>query len=481
MHEAPLFSRLREHVAGGPHQFHIPGHKGGRGMDREFREFVGGNALAIDLINIAPLDDLHCPHGAIAQAQELAAVAFGAQRSFFSVQGTSTAIMAMIMAVCGPGDKILLPRNAHRSIAAALVLSGAVPVFLHPEIDPDLGIAHGISPESVATALRVHPDAQAVLIANPTYFGFCTDVSAIARLAHDRGLPLLVDEAHGAHLAFHPQLPPSAMRGGADVAAISMHKLCGSLTQSSLLSLQGELVVAERVGSMLSMLTTTSTSYLLLSSLDAARRHMAVHGRDLLEKTLRLAHYARSEINRIPGLYCPGPEIMATRHSVVDFDPTKLCISVKDLGVSGLAMEESLRERFQIEVELSDPSNILCVLTIADTETDIDYLLGALRSLASSCQPGPRCHMPLPTLREHVLSLTPREALFAKTVRIHPEQAVGRVTAEFVTVYPPGIPLLVPGEVITQDDIDDIRRHQRMGSSIQGPEDRCITYLKVVK
>lgn len=476
----PLFTRLREHSATRPHQFHIPGHKCGRGMDPEFREFIGDNALSIDLINIAPLDDFHQPHGIIHQAEELAAAAFGSKQTFFSVQGTSTAIMAMIMAVCGPGEKLLLPRNAHRSVMAAMVLSGAIPVFLRPEVDVDLCIAHGVLLETVVDALQAQPDIRALLLTNPTYFGVCADVAAMARLVHDRGIPLLVDEAHGAHLYFHTELPPSAMQSGADAAATSMHKLCGSLTQSSVLNLQGDLISRDRVRTMLSLLTTTSTSYLLLSSLDAARRHMVVHGRELLDRALCLANYARTEINRIPGLYCFGQEKVGIRSSHYRFDPTKLCISVKDLGVSGLVIERMLRDQFQIEVELSDPHNILCVVTIADVASDIDHLLYALRAVSSSFAPTPTSRVRIPELPEHVLAISPRQALFAKTERVVTAEAAGQVAAEFVTVYPPGIPLLVPGEVITQDDIDYIRWHQRLGFPIQGPEDKSIAHLKVV-
>lgn len=478
--QAPLFTRLREHSDAHPYQFHIPGHKCGRGMDPEFRAFIGDNALSIDLVNIAPLDDLHQPHGAIHQAEQLAARAFGARETFFSVQGTSTAIMAMIMAVCGPGQRILVPRNAHRSVMAALVLSGAVPVFLPPELDPDVGIAHCVSLPTVAAAIAAHPDARALLLVNPSYFGVCTDLAAIVRMAHDRDLPVLVDEAHGAHLYFHQQLPQSAMQAGADAAAVSMHKLGGSLTQSSLLNLQGDLVSAEHVRAMLSLLTTTSTSYLLLSSLDAARRHMVTHGKYGLERAIGLASYARAEINRIPGLYCFGEEICATRTSARSCDPTKLCVTVKGLGLSGLAVEQALRSEFRIEAELSDPYNVLFVVTIADTPQDIDCLLMALRRIASLYGPSPVRHIQLPILLEHTLAIAPRQAFFADTRRVPLARAAGHAAAEFVTVYPPGIPLLVPGELISQDDIDYIGRHQRLGFFVQGPEDRSLMTLRVV-
>lgn len=476
----PLFSHLVEHSRARPLQFHIPGHKCGRGMDPEFRAFMGDDALSIDLINIAPLDDFHRPRGIIREAEELAAEAFGAEHTFFSVQGTSGAIMAMVMAVCQPGEKMIVPRNVHRSVISALMLSGAVPVFLQPEIDRQMGIAHGVSLDAVATALDTHPDARALLLVYPTYFGVCSDIKGIVELAHGRGIPVLVDEAHGAHLYFHPRLPVSAMEAGADAAATSMHKLCGSLTQSSILNLQGNLVSPERVRSILSLLTTTSTSYILLSSLDAARRHMAVQGNALLERTLALATYARAEINQIPGLSCFGEEMIGTRSSSYDWDPTKLCISVKKLGVSGVEIEQMLRDQFRIEVELSDLYNVLCVVTIGDTKDEIDHLLDALRQLAAGFRPVVGNSVYVPEIPEHVLALSPRQAFYADAERVPIEEAVGCAMTEFVLVYPPGIPLLVPGEIITADDVEYIRRHQALGYPIHGPEDEAIQYVRVV-
>ncbi len=253
--------------------------------------------LSLDLINIAPLDDLHSPKGIIKQAQDLAAEAFGADRTFFSVQGTSGAIMAMIMAVCGPEDKIIVPRNVHKSVMSAIVFSGAIPVFIHPEIDKNLGISHGITPDAVERALQRHPDAKGVLVINPTYFGIAADLKKIVEIAHSHHVPVLVDEAHGVHIHFHDKLPLSAMQAGADMAATSVHKLGGSMTQSSVLNVKEGLVSANRVQSILSMLTTTSTSYLLLASLDVARKQLATKGKELIEKTINLAQSIRERIN----------------------------------------------------------------------------------------------------------------------------------------------------------------------------------------
>ena len=247
----PLFSGLVQHSKKNPIQFHIPGHKKGKGIAPEFREFIGDNALSIDLINIGPLDDLHQPKGIIKEAQDLAAEAFGADHTFFSVQGTSGAIMAMIMSVCGPGDKIIVPRNVHKSVMSAIVFSGAIPIFIHPEIDEHLGISHGITTDSLIRALEEYPDAKAVLVINPTYFGISADLKSIVEIAHSYDIPVLVDEAHGVHIHFHDDLPLSAMQAGADMAATSVHKLGGSMTQSSILNVKGNRVSYKRVQSVL--------------------------------------------------------------------------------------------------------------------------------------------------------------------------------------------------------------------------------------
>lgn len=479
--ETPLFSTLLRHAAREPVQFHIPGHKRGRGMDLAFGEFIGQNALSLDLINIAPLDDLHHPTGPIKQAQELAAEAFGADATFFSVQGTSTAIMAMVLATVGPGDKILVPRNVHKSVLTGIILSGANPVFLHPVLDKTLGIAHGLSVETVEQGLRENPDAKALVVINPTYFGIAADLTRIVEVAHERGVPVLVDEAHGVHSCFHEALPISAMQAGADMAATSVHKLGGSMTQSSVLNVKAGLVDPRHVQVVMSMLTTTSTSYLLLASLDVARKELALHGRERVEKAIELAQEARQAINQIPGLYCVGEEILQDSATYA-LDPTKLTVSVKDLGLSGYDVERMLREDFNIEVELSDLYNILCIVSWGDTREDIHRLVSALQQIANSCldRIGKRSvKVELPGMPE--LRLSPREAFYAATETVALEEAVGRTMAEMIMIYPPGIPILLPGEIVTQHNIDYIEENLRAGLPVQGPDDPEIRFLKVLR
>ncbi|MGM0844440.1 MAG: aminotransferase class I/II-fold pyridoxal phosphate-dependent enzyme [Bacillota bacterium] len=481
-YKTPLFTGLVEHSKKNPVQFHIPGHKKGTGMDPEFRNFIGDNAFSIDLINIGPLDDLHQPKGMIMEAQQLAAEAFGADYTFFSVQGTSGAIMTMVMAVCGPGEKIIVPRNVHKSVMSAIVFSGATPIFIHPDVDEDLGISHGITTDSVSKALEQHPDAKGVLVINPTYFGISADLKKIVEIAHSYNVPVLVDEAHGVHIHFHEDLPLSAMQAGADMAATSVHKLGGSMTQSSVLNIKTGIVSPKRVQTILSMLTTTSTSYLLLASLDVARKRLATEGRELIEKTIKLSGDIRDKINEIPSLYCVGKEILGTK-ATFDYDPTKLIVSVKELGMSGFDAEKWLREVYNIEVEMSDMYNILCIITPGDTLIEGEKLVDALSEMSKQFANREgfieTAEVLLPDIP--VLSMTPRDAFYAETEVIPMEQSVGRIIAEFIMVYPPGIPIFIPGEIITAENINYIHKNVEAGLPVQGPEDFDLKHLRVIK
>ncbi|WP_335870455.1 aminotransferase class I/II-fold pyridoxal phosphate-dependent enzyme [Bacillus sp. 2205SS5-2] len=477
----PLFTGLVEHSKKEPVQFHIPGHKKGAGMDPDFRAFIGDNALSIDLINIVPLDDLHQPKGMIKDAQDLAAEAFGADYTFFSVQGTSGAIMTMVMSVCGPGDKIIVPRNVHKSVMSAIVFSGATPIFIYPEVDKDLGISHGITTDSVSRALEQHPDAKGLLVINPTYFGISANLKEIVEIAHSYHVPVLVDEAHGVHIHFHDDLPLSAMQAGADMAATSVHKLGGSLTQSSILNIKGNLVSPKRVQSILSMLTTTSTSYLLLASLDVARKRLATEGRKLIEASIQLSNSIRDQVNQMEHIYCIGEEILGTK-ATFDYDPTKLIISVKDLGLTGFDAEKWLREVHNIEVEMSDLYNILCIITPGDTQKEADIIVNALKELSTNFQhhSGQRAiSVLLPDIP--LLSVTPRDAFYSETEVVPINESVGRVIAEFIMVYPPGIPIFIPGEIITKDNLTYIEKNVEAGLPVQGPEDFDLKHLRVIK
>ncbi|MFU1796538.1 aminotransferase class I/II-fold pyridoxal phosphate-dependent enzyme [Paenibacillus azoreducens] len=480
-HNTPLFTALMQHAESDPVQFHIPGHKKGAGADPQFRSFIGNNALSIDLINIVPLDDLHQPSGVIQEAEQLAADAFAADYTLFSVQGTTGAIMTMIMSVCSPGDRIILPRNAHKSIMSAVIFAGAVPVWVNPEKDDQLGIDHGVTLSSVRQALKNNPSAKAVLLINPTYYGTSVNLLDMVEMIHSYGIPVLVDEAHGTLLHFHDDLPMSAMQAGADMAATSVHKLGGSMTQSSVLNVQGDLVDIRRVRTFMSMLTTTSTSYLLLASLDTARRQLALHGKALAEQTIRLAADTRRQINGISGMYCFGEEICG-ESGVFAYDPTKLCIHLGGLDISGFAAEQWLRQHHKIEVELSDLKNILCLVTLGDTERETGLLLKALRHLSETfkSRENKSSQEPAAVPDFSSFSLTPREAFYASAESVELRESCGRVISEFVYVYPPGIPILVPGQLITPEIVDYIQQHIEVGLPVKGPEDPDIHKLRVV-
>lgn len=479
--QTPLFDGLLKHIEKEPIQFHIPGHKQGNAVDEKFRDFLGKNAFKMDLINIEPLDDLHHPHGIIKEAQELAAIAFGADYTYFSVQGTSGAIMTMVLSVCGPGDKIIVPRNVHKSVTSAIIFSGATPIFIHPELDHKLGISHGITPSAVRHALEVHPDAKAVLVINPTYFGIVADLQEIVKISHSYDIPVLVDEAHGVHIHFHDQLPLSSMQAGADMAATSVHKLGGSLTQSSVLNVKGNRVSHERVQTVMSMLTTTSTSYILLASLDVARKRLATDGYELINNTIQLANHARKLINQIPYLYCVGEEIVGNE-AIYGLDPTKLIIFVKDLGISGYDAEVWLRENHTIEVELSDLYNLLCIITPGDSMDTINKLVVALTQLAKEKMSQPTAKkITVSTPEIPLLALTPRDAFYAETEVIPFFQSAGRISAESIMVYPPGIPIFIPGEIITEDNIAYIQKNVKNGLPVQGLEDETLETIHVIK
>lgn len=482
-HEAtPLLHGLLAHARRHPRQFHIPGHKVGRGMDEEFRSFLGPNALSIDLINIEPLDDLHNPQKAIRQAQLLAADAFGADNTFFSVQGTSTAIIGMIMAVCQPGDTIIVPRNIHRSILSALIFAGAKPVFLPPVMDKVIGVAHGITTVQVEQALETHPEARAVVVINPTYFGMAANLAGIVAAAHQRGIPVLVDEAHGVHIHFHEELPLSAMQAGADLAATSVHKMGGSLTQSSVLNQRGHLVSIRHVQNVMNMLMTTSTSYILMASLDAARRRLALYGREIVSGAIAAAEAARAAVNEIPGLYCVGDEIL-NNPGVHDYDPTKLVIHVKELGITGYDVEVWLRENYCIEVELSDIYNILCLVTHGDDEEDLGVLVEALRCLSRERFREGAALSPVEVQLPDIptLALSPREAYYAHTEEVMLAEAVGRIVAEWIMVYPPGIPIVLPGEIMSSNNLEYTLENRAAGLPVIGLEDATMQRIRVIK
>jgi len=479
----PLLSALQACARRSHAPFYAPGHKRGVGIFEQLADFWGPSVFAADLPELPELDNLFAPAGAIQAAQELAAAAFGAEQTWFLVNGSTCGVMAAILATCGPGEKIALPRNIHQSAIAGLILSGAVPVFLEPEYDPEWDLIHSITPTTVAAALERFPDLKAVLLVYPTYHGICGDVGAIADFLHQQGIPLLVDEAHGPHFAFHPELPVSALAAGADLTVQSTHKVLSALTQASMLHLQGGRIAPERISQALQLVQSTSPSYLLLASLDAARRQMATQGGALMARTLALADQARESIHQIPGLAVLGPEHRSP--GFVALDRTRLTVQVSDLGWNGFAADERLHQ-LGVTAELPSPQHLAFILSLGNTAADIVQLVRAFQILAQDVQlPQPSLNLgfsyPKPNRELELPALSPRDAFFAGTETRTISEAINRVSAELVCPYPPGIPVLLPGERITAEAIDYLRQVQAAGGRITGCSDASLQTLKVVK
>lgn len=478
--ETPLYNALMDYVNRETIPFHVPGHKKGIGIDNEFKNFIGENPFKIDVTVFKLVDSLHHPTGPIKKAQELAADAYGADATFFSIHGTSGAIQAMIMSVVSEGDKILIPRNVHKSITAGIILSGATPVFMQPELDKRLGIAHGVTPKTVKETLENNKDAKSVLIINPTYYGVATDIKEIADIVHSYNIPLIVDEAHGPHLGFNEKLPQSAIAAGADICAQSTHKIIGALTQGSLLQVKSKYVNPKRVQQILNLLQTTSPSYILMASLDCARRQIALNGRELLDGAIELCNYARTEINKIPGFYCFGEEIL-NRPGVYSLDPTKLTITCRDLGITGYELDMILSNKYHIQMELSDLYSVLAVGSFGDTKENIDILIDALKEISDEYSEGavPKPDfLDIPAIPEK--RINPREAFNANKISVSLKDSIGKISGEFLLAYPPGIPVLCPGEIVTEEIINYIQELKKVGLYVQGTEDSTVEHINIV-
>ena len=456
--------------------FDVPGHKHGRG-NPELTAFLGEKCVSIDVNSMKPLDNLCHPISVIRQAEQLAADAFGAAHAFLMVGGTTSSVQSMVLSTCKRGDKIIMPRNVHRSVINALVLCGAVPVYVNPEVDCRLGISLGMKREQVAKAIAEHPDAVAVLVNNPTYYGICSDIRAIVKMAHDAGMYCLADEAHGTHFYFGDHMPVSAMAAGADMTAVSMHKSGGSLTQSSLL-LTGPNIQEGHVRKIINLTQTTSGSYLLMSSLDISRRNLALRGKEVFEKVVSMAEYAREEINAIGGYYAFGQELV-DGNAIFDFDPTKLSVHTLDIGLAGIEVYDLLRDEYDIQIEFGDIGNILAYLSIGDRRQELERLVSALAEIRRRHQTDSSGLMNQEYIDPEVVT-SPQEAFYADQKSVRLEDSAGCVCSEFVMCYPPGIPILAPGERITQEILDYIRYAKAKGCSMTGPEDPEINYINVL-
>lgn len=478
----PILTAMKRYVEDGAVGFHTPGHKQGKGMDAEFFDLVTPLGLKTEVSLMEELDDLHEPAMCIKEAQDLAAELYNADSSYFVINGTTGAIHAMIMAAVNPGDKIIIPRNAHRSVIGGVILSGAEPIFVLPEVDIELGIAMAVSPEQIEQAIKEHPDAKAVLVVYPTYYGVASDIEKIASIVHKNKMLLLVDEAHGPHLKFSNYLPIQAIDAGADIVAQSTHKILGAMTQCSMLHARHHRIDVQKLKTMISLVQSTSPNYLLLASLDVARRQMAVEGKALLKRAVDLSIWLRNEINKIEGLYCFGEEKLGAQGAYA-LDITKLTVTVKGLYMTGAEAEKILRCKYKIQVELSDLYNILFILSYADGQREAETLLMALRKLAEEVKQNSTPINALACVIYPYKILTkqsPRQALFAVKREMQFHESAGCICGEMITFYPPGIPLICPGEVITQELIDYCKMMQQSGLKVVGPNDASLTTIQVV-
>ncbi|MCB1325904.1 MAG: aminotransferase class I/II-fold pyridoxal phosphate-dependent enzyme [Spirochaetales bacterium] len=474
---SPLFEALQRHVDENVVPFHVPAHKHGQGL-QEMRDYLGERTLALDVNSMDDVDDLSNPISVIDEAQRLCAEAFNAAHAYFLINGTTSGIHAMMISSLRPGDRIILPRNCHKSAFSGLILSGAVPVYAKVEINPDLGIATNPTVQSFARAFERAPQATAVFLLNPNYYGLTGDLRGVMQLAREWEARVLVDEAHGGHMYFHDDFPFTAMDVGADMSCVSTHKTCGSLTQSSILLQKTSSVERARILNTLSMLRTTSASYLLMASIDVARRQLATRGKDLMSEVLHLARHARDEINKIDGLHAFGPELVDNQ-DIHAFDETKLCVHVRKLGMTGFEMERRLRQEYRVQVELSDMNNILAMITIGDTQEQVAHLVNALKSIAGKCRIQDFHRVTLmPDMPETIV--IPRDAFHShkKSVPLH--RAANEISGEMVMAYPPGIPVVCPGERLTHDIIDYITILKEHNCRLQGTADPMVNEIRVL-
>ena len=474
---APIYEALKNFKNMRIVPFDVPGHKHGKG-NPELTEFLGERCMSLDVNSMKPLDNLCHPVSVIKEAEELAAEAFGAKNAFFIVNGTTAAVQAMVLTVCKKNDKIILPRNVHRSVINAIILCGAIPVYINPEVNHQLGIALGMSVSSVKKAIAENPGAKAVLVNNPTYYGICSDLGEIADLAHRYNMRVLADEAHGTHFYFGDGLPASAMSVGVDMASVSMHKSGGSLTQSSFL-LSGSDMNAGYIRQIINLTQTTSGSYLLLSSLDLSRKNMALNGKEIFRKVTELVHYARNEINNIGDYYAFSKELI-NGDSIYDFDMTKLSVHTLDIGLAGIEVYDILRDEYDIQVEFGDIGNLLAYVSIGDRKQDLERLVSSLAEIRRRYRRN-RTGMLSQEYISPDLVITPQQAFYSDKRVLPITESAGQICCEFVMCYPPGIPILAPGERITKDIIDYICYAKEKGCFMTGPEDMKVEYINVME
>ncbi|GGX69194.1 aminotransferase class I/II-fold pyridoxal phosphate-dependent enzyme [Streptomyces minutiscleroticus] len=477
----PVLEALQEFRRRGDVVYGPPGHKQGRGADPRVVDIVGEGVFASDVLSLNGLDDRRESQGVLSQAQELMADAVGADQAFFSTCGSSLSVKTAMLAVAGPGEKLLISRNAHKSVIAALIVNGVEPVWVHPKFDTERHLAHPPEPDDVRRALGQHPEAKGMLLITPTDWGSCADIRGVARVCHDHDVPLIVDEAWGAHLPFHPGLPSWGMDADADLVVTSVHKMGGAIEQSSVFHLQGDRISPEVLKQREDLLGTTSSSSLVYATLDGWRRQMVEQGHDLLDAALHRAARIREAVTGMPGLRLMGPEVVDAGLTA-ELDPLKITIDVRALGISGMQAAEWLRAHCHVDIGSSDTCRISGQITHADDDRTENLLIDSLRALtehADAIEKQPAVRLPEPPALQLEQAMLPREAFFAPAEHVPARKAVGRVAAEMISPYPPGVPVVAPGEVITAAVVDYLRSGVAAGMLLPDAADPTAETLRV--
>lgn len=469
--KAPLLDALLKYADEPITHFDVPGHK--KRNSPEITSAYGEKVLRLDANSTPALDMLGHPTGVILQAENLLADAYGASHAFMLVNGSTSGVQYMIMTVCKPNEKIIMPRNVHKSAINALIMSGAQPVFVAPETDIDFGIMNGMRYENIKRAIIENPDAKAVFIINPTYFGATSDLKAIVKLAHSHNMAVLVDESHGAHFAFHESFPLSAMHAGADMSTISMHKTGGSLTQSSVLLLNERLYNRSQVRTVINLFQTTSASYLLMSSIDLARRKLALHGKEIYDRLISVVEDARNKISKLPGL-----EVITRDYidgvGVCDYDSTKIVVRVNDLGLTGFEVYNILKRDYNIQAELAETYVVLLVTSIGDDNSTLKKLTDAFADISKRFAGRKPFHVEMQSMMiEPHTVICPRDAYYADKHEVNLDKAAGEICGESIMIYPPGIPLAIPGEQLTHEIIEHYKFYKTQSCVVINDEENA--------
>jgi arginine decarboxylase len=480
---APYLDAVVAYGFRGPGRFHVPGHKGGEGADPGLRHAIGDDALLIDIPQDIHGIDLGPEPTPYQQAEQLAAEAHGAERTWFLTNGATQGNHALALALAPLGARVVAQRNSHASLVDGLVLSGGLPTFVAPEYDDELGMAHGVTPEALGAALDATPDARAAFIVSPTYYGMAADVEGCAAACHERGVPLVVDQAWGPHFGFHPDLPPSALSQGADAVLTSTHKIVGSLTQSAMLHVAGTgRIDVARVGRAMRLVRSTSQSALLMASLDGARRQLAIHGEALLHETIAAASRTRARMAKIPGIALVDGDFVG-RPGVAGWDPMRLVVDVRGTGCTGYEVADALRRAYDVQPELATHATMVLLLGIAQSPLSLERVAGDLDEIVKRIsRAGTADALVRPT---HALSnemaVSPRDAFLGDAEAVAVDDAVGRVSCESIAGYPPGIPALLPGERITGEVIAYLRELRDAGARLHGASDPAFATITVLR